>query len=181
MNRLRLLSSIVVMMLACAVGERGAWAGDDLAPLLTRGPLRVSNDNPRYFADSENRIVYLTGSHSWENFQDITDAFDYQAYLDRLAALNHNFIRLWVSESIQSDGGWLMHPPARKNPVVPLPYLRTGSGVALDGGPRLDEEDQEERAEKTQPTPRHDIGSIKQGMRQGLCGQPPGLLVDRGQ
>ena len=31
-----------------------------------------------------------------------------------------------------------MHPPARENPVVPLPYLRTGSGVALDGGPRLD-------------------------------------------
>ena len=105
MNRLRLLSSIVVMMLACAVGERGAWAGDDLAPLLTRGPLRVSNDNPRYFADSENRSVYLTGSHSWENFQDVTGPFDYPAYLDRIFALHHNFIRLWAQESMQSDGG----------------------------------------------------------------------------
>lgn len=117
---------------------KASRAGDDLATLRARGPLPVSSDNPLYFADSENRIVYLTGSHSWENFQDITDAFDYQAYLTRLAALNHNFIRLWVSESIQSDGGGLMHPPARKIPVIPLPYLRTGPGVALDGRPRLD-------------------------------------------
>lgn len=137
-NRLRLLSAIAALLLMCTGGEAAVLAGDDLAPLLTRGPLRVSSDNPRYFADSENRIVYLTGSHSWENFQDITDTFDYQAYLDRLAALNHNFIRLWVGESLQSDGGWLMHPPARENPVAPLPYLRTGPGVASDGGPRLD-------------------------------------------
>jgi hypothetical protein len=122
----------------CTGREPAVQAANDLAPLLTRGPLRVSSDNPRYFEDTESRIVYLTGSHSWENFQDITATFDYQAYLDRLAALNHNFIRLWVGESLQSDGGWLMHPPARENPVAPLPYLRTGPGVASDGGPRLD-------------------------------------------
>lgn len=137
-NRLRLLNSIVLIMLACTVGEREARAGDDLAPLLTRGPLRVSSDNPRYFADSENRIVYLTGSHSWENFQDITGPFDYPAYLDRLTALNHNFIRLWVSEAIRSDGGWLMQPSHWENSVDPLPYSRSGPGLALDGRPRLD-------------------------------------------
>ncbi len=31
-----------------------------------------------------------------------------------------------------------MHPLARENPVGPLPYLRTGPGIALDGGLRLD-------------------------------------------
>ena len=35
-----------------------------------------------------------------------------------------------------------------------------------------EEGQEEERAENIQPTPRHDIGSIKQGVRQGLCGQP---------
>ncbi len=29
------------------------------------GPLHVSRDNPRYFADAEGRVVYLTGSHTW--------------------------------------------------------------------------------------------------------------------
>ena len=135
---MRVLSSIIAFLLVCTGGEAAVQAGDDLAPLLTRGPLRVSSDNPRYFADSESQIVYLTGSHSWENFQDITDTFDYQAYLDRLVALNHNFIRLWVGESLQSDGGWLMYPPVRENPVAPIPYLRTGPGVASDGGARLD-------------------------------------------
>ena len=35
------------------------------------GPLRVSYDNPRYFADPKERIVYLTGSHTWDNLQDM--------------------------------------------------------------------------------------------------------------
>ena len=87
---------------------------------------------------SENRIVYVTGSHTWENFQDVTQSFDYPAYLDRLTALHHNFIRLWVTESIRSDGGWLMNPPPNEKDIAPLPYLRTGPGRALDGGPRLD-------------------------------------------
>lgn len=137
-NRLCLVTALMAIMSAWIVGETEVRAGDDLAPLTTRGPLRVSSDNPRYFADSGNRIVYLTGSHSWENFQDVTGPFDYPAYLDRISVLHHNFIRLWAQESMQSDGGWLMHPPSRENQIAPLPYLRTGPGLALDGGPRLD-------------------------------------------
>ena len=138
MNRLCLVTALMAIMSAWIVGETEVRAGDDLAPLTTRGPLRVSSDNPRYFADSGNRIVYLTGSHSWEDFQDVTGPFDYSAFLDRLAALQHNFIRLWAHESMQSDGGWLMHPPSRENQIAPLPYLRTGPGTAVDGGPKLD-------------------------------------------
>ncbi len=133
-----LLKCVLSLLLLCAAGETRVWGGDDPTPLRTRGPLRQSNDNPRYFADAENRILYLTGSHSWENFQDVTGPFDYPAYLDRISVLHHNFIRLWAQESMQSDGGWLMHPPSRENQIAPLPYLRTGPGLALDGGPRLD-------------------------------------------
>lgn len=132
------LHCIVTVLLLCGAGQVESQAGDSLQSLHTRGPLRQSPDNPRYFVDADNRMVYLTGSHTWENFQDVTQPFDYPAYLDRLAALNQNVIRLWAIESMRSDGGWLMHPPSHENKVAPLPYLRTGPGVALDGGPRLD-------------------------------------------
>lgn len=133
-----LLSCVVGVLLFCLGGHGALWAGEYPTPLQTRGPLRQSPDNPRYFDDADNRIVYLTGSHTWENFQDVTQVFDYPAYLDRLASLYHNFIRLWVTESIHSDGGWLMNPPPNEKDIAPLPYLRTGPGLALDGGPRLD-------------------------------------------
>lgn len=133
-----LLSCVVGVLLFCVGGHAQVLAGEDSTPLQTHGPLRQSTDNSRYFADAENRIVYVTGSHTWENFQDVTEVFDYPAYLDRLTALHHNFIRLWVTESIHSDGGWLMNPLANEKEIAPLPYLRTGPGLALDGRPRLD-------------------------------------------
>jgi len=73
-----------------------------------RGPLRVHPENPRYFTDDTKmpdgswRAIYLTGSHHWNNFQDsaklgkpLTEKFDYDGYLERLAKLNHNYIRMW--------------------------------------------------------------------------------------
>jgi hypothetical protein len=74
-------------------------------------PLRVHPENPRYFthgtrtADGRLHAVYLTGSHHWNNLQDsgrldgpVNDRFDYDGYLRRLAAWNHNFIRMWSWE-----------------------------------------------------------------------------------
>lgn len=106
------LKYIMAVLLLCLAGQADLRAGDDPPPLQTRGPLRQSRDNPRYFVDAGNRIVYLTGSHSWENFQDITQTFAYPAYLDRLASLHHNFIRLWVTELIrlEEDGSRILRP-----------------------------------------------------------------------
>jgi hypothetical protein len=102
------------------------------------GPLRVSSSNPRYFTDDSGQVIYLTGSHTWANFQDVgysnpPPVFDYTAYLNFLQANNHNFFRLWTWEqssgaSWVSDGIWF----------DPLPYRRTGTGVALDGQPKYD-------------------------------------------
>jgi len=36
-----------------------------------QGPLRVHPDNPRYFTDGSDRVIYLTGSHTWANLVDI--------------------------------------------------------------------------------------------------------------
>jgi hypothetical protein len=70
-----------------------------------------------------NEIVYLTGSHHWDNLVDNDTRpgiFDYAAYLNLLQTHNHNFIRLW------SQWAWLQN-------VEPSPYMRSGPGEALDG------------------------------------------------
>ena len=99
-----------------------------------RGPLVVSRSNPRYFADPSGRIVYLTGSHTWDNLVDFgppTPAFDFSSYLEFLKQHNHNFIRLWRRESTR---------PVSKAPayIAPLPWERTGPGDANDGLPKFD-------------------------------------------
>ena len=79
-------------------------------------PLRIHPANPRYFADSAGRAVYLTGSHHWDNLMDNGErpgGFNFESYLDRLEAWGHNFIRLWSHEAWTHD----LHP---------RPYLRTG-------------------------------------------------------
>lgn len=63
------------------------------------GPLRVGSANPRYFTDGNGKATYLTGSHTWNNFQDTPHPkLDYVGYLRLLGRENHNFMRLWVWE-----------------------------------------------------------------------------------
>ncbi len=103
-----------------------------------RGPLAVCADNPRYFTDGTGRAIYLTGSHTHNNLLDggtvdPPPAFDYDRYLDLLAAHGHNFIRLWTRELhtwTESD--------RRVHFNEPMPWRRTGPGTALDGKPRFD-------------------------------------------
>ncbi len=104
------------------------------------GPLRKLPSNPRYFTDDTGRAIYLTGSHTWANFA--TDQgsgptpaqFDYEGYLDFLVAHHHNFFRGWmwdVPYSKQGANGGPFH-------WSPLPWLRTGPGLATDGLPKFD-------------------------------------------
>jgi hypothetical protein len=115
-----------------------------------RGPLRVHPVNSRYFTDGTRNtdgsptVVYLTGSHTWNNLVDIgkddpPEAFDFTAYLGFLERHGHNFIRLWTWESTTLD--------TRSNRAygrdfvehaAPQPWMRTGPGLALDGKPKFD-------------------------------------------
>ena len=56
------------------------------APVQMPGLLRALSSNPRYFTTDGERAVYLTGSHTWANLQDIGLAggppFPYEEYLD---------------------------------------------------------------------------------------------------
>jgi hypothetical protein len=103
------------------------------------GPLRANPLNPNYFSDANGVAIYLTGSHTWRNFQNVgptdpPDEFDYETYIQWMVANNHNFIRLWCWEqtntTVATEGGspWFS----------PSPYERTGDSNANDGKPRFD-------------------------------------------
>jgi hypothetical protein len=117
-------------------------SGSDAA----RGPLVASEANPRYFtvAGDEQKAVYLTGSHIWNNLHDgmgpgaacadTAERLDYGAYLDFLAEHGHNFIRLWRWEQVKSQAaGGDFHLC-----MTPQPWARTGPGRAKDGKPKFD-------------------------------------------
>lgn len=103
----------------------------------TRGPLTIHPANSRWFADRDGRAVYLVGSHTWANFQDFGLAggkpFDHEAWLAFMEEHRFNFQRLWVWE----QAAWA--PWSKEKLLVsPMPYRRTGPGLALDGQPKFD-------------------------------------------
>ena len=105
---------------------------------LFSGPLRVSSVNPRYFTNGTGRAIYLTGSHTWPNFQNVgvTDppaAFNWSGYLDFLEQHHHNVMRLWRWEQAK----WSAETP-NVVWIDPMPYMRPGPGMALDGKPKFD-------------------------------------------
>ena len=100
--------------------------------------LKASSINPRYFSDSNNKIVYLAGSHTWANlidrgYSDPPMPFDYEKYIKFILSCNHNFFRLWTWE----DTGNLIEGTAHYY-HTPLTYDRTGPGLANDGKPKFD-------------------------------------------
>ena len=103
------------------------------------GPLRVHPTNPRYFTDDSGKAIYLTGSHTWTNLQDVNgykeltnlaELGGFKGHLEWLHSYNHNFIRLWILEH-----AW---DAAEGATIAPLPWPRTGPGNALDGKPKFD-------------------------------------------
>jgi hypothetical protein len=102
------------------------------------GVLRVSEINPRYFTDNSDKAVYLTGSHTWANFQEhYTDMdsviFDWEGYLDMMQNYGHNFMRFWMYEQPEGQA-WTRE----KAYVSPMYYARTGKEMAHDGKPKFD-------------------------------------------
>ena len=133
------LTTIAILCLTIVFGASPLLA----EPSPATGPLSVHPTNPRYFADPTGRAVYLTGSHTWSNLQDgDSSVFNYSSYLGLLQTNNHNFIRLWISESPQADAGLTPAPGFTGGTpwyqkASPLPYARTGPGSAADGLPKF--------------------------------------------
>ena len=124
--------------------EERATAAAPPPPQRAHGPLRVHPTNPRYFSDGTKgrdgswKAVYLTGSHTWANLidrgpGDPPPVFDYHGYLAFLQKHHHNFIRLWGRQVTwyHGYGEQVLH-------ATPLPWTRSGPGLALDGKPQFD-------------------------------------------
>ena len=135
----------VAALLACSCaretpqrigGPETLFAGD--STVAARGPLRVLAANPRYFTDGSGRAVYLTGSHTWDNRQDIgSHRFDWDGYLARLQGYHHNFVRFWMWEQPKGLTTW-PDPVESLATVTPVLFVRSGPGLAADGEPRFD-------------------------------------------
>lgn len=104
------------------------------------GPLRKNPINPRYFTDSSGKAIYLTGSHTWFSMQDMwleedgKSIFDYNEFLDMMEGYGHNFLRFWQYALHTRYAPWT----EEKIIFDPLPYARTGKGLANDGEPKFD-------------------------------------------
>ena len=103
------------------------------------GPLRRNPVNPRYFTDDSGKAIFLTGSHTWSVMQDIwlestpRKNMDYDGYLQMMEDFGHNFLRFWqwnqTKNSPWNDISTLFDP---------MPYERTGPGIAQDGLEKFD-------------------------------------------
>src|SRR5439155_5569626 len=56
-------------------------------------PLKALSTNPHYFTDGSGKAIYLTGSHTWNDFQDwgtndSIQPFDFSAFVKILVAHN---------------------------------------------------------------------------------------------
>jgi hypothetical protein len=124
-------------------------SGSSTGPSAAAGPLAVSETNPRYFTvaasdATDQRAVYLTGSHVNNNYHDgsgpgadcaeVPEPNDFRGYLGFLKERGHNFIRLWRWEQFKSQvAGGAFHFC-----MTPQPWPRTGPGMAKDGKPKFD-------------------------------------------
>lgn len=123
---------------ACLVGGgiiKGALLDQPrLVPI--RGRLRPHPTNGRYFTNDTGGAIYLTGSHlGWElqdNAWDKGVTFDFDSYLDLLTRHGHNLIRMWSVEHTRTN------KPGVKVHASPMPFVRSGPGLALDGRPKFD-------------------------------------------
>ena len=108
-----------------------------LSPAIN-GPLKHLDTNPNYFTDNSGKAIFLTGSHTWENFQDIYSEenmpkLDWKEYLDMMESKHHNFMRFWVWEH-PYGASWSSMPIT----IEPMPYMRTGRDKAFDEKPKFD-------------------------------------------
>ncbi|MFI5461052.1 MAG: putative collagen-binding domain-containing protein [Isosphaerales bacterium] len=120
-----------------------AWGAPAPESKPITAPLRALSTNPNYFTDGTGKAIYLTGSHTWNNFQDWAtngsiQPLDFAAYVEMLVKHKHNFTLIWATELPTFRG----LPTTASSPpdfsVTPQPWRRTGPGNASDGKLKFD-------------------------------------------
>jgi hypothetical protein len=132
--RRRLLSAVVLLVVAVGLSPLVASATTSVTSALRALPA-----NPHYFTDASGKAILLTGSQSWDSFQDTDQSsnpapVDFTAYVNFLKAHGHNCTILWKKDlptyfNWGAGGVWHM---------APHPWSRTGPGNASDSLPKFD-------------------------------------------
>lgn len=144
------LLGILSIILAGVLGGCGALQdvkNSSEAPLTAKqvpiaGPLRRSK-NPHYFEDARGNALILCGSHSWNTLQDwgtnrAVRTLDFDAFVNFLKVHGHNMTLLWCTELPKFHGLPTTEKSAPDFTVSPFPWMRTGPGLATDGGLKFD-------------------------------------------
>lgn len=138
--KLHVRATILLAGVIAAYSSRAQLTSSLQAP--ASGPLRVSA-NPNYFEDATGTPLILCGSQTWNTLQDwgsngTIQPLDFGAFVSFLRAHGHNFTLLWGTElpKFHSMPVTATSPPDFT--VVPQPWMRTGPGIATDGGLKFD-------------------------------------------
>jgi len=132
-----LVAVIIPALLAITCDARSDEGVAQVHVRRTNGPLRIHPSNPRYLCDRDGRAAFLAGHEVFGDLQDrawgSSGVLDWDRYLDFAQARGLNYLRNWI---IWSTGFGADAVPERR--ATPMPYARTGPGLAADGGPRFD-------------------------------------------
>jgi hypothetical protein len=141
-NRWFAASRLLLFCVACSLLAAANRTSAAETASSINGPLRQSN-NPNYFQDANGAPLILCGSHSWNTLQDwgtdgVVRPVDFDAFVRFLKDHGHNFTLLWYTElpKFRSLPTTETAPPDFT--VSPHPWLRTGPGLATDGGKKFD-------------------------------------------
>ena len=137
---LLMLAACQVPALSGTADSGGARPRVKQSPI--NGPLRQSR-NPNYFEDASGTPLILCGSHSWNTLQDwgangSIQPLDFNAFVSFLKVHGHNFTLLWVTELPRFRGLPSTETAPPDFTVSPHPWMRTGPGLATDGGLKFD-------------------------------------------
>ena len=142
-RRMGVVCFALILFSSLARGAPSPPSSEPAPPLKPiTAPLRALSTNPHYFTDGSGKAIYLTGSHTWNNFQDwgtngATQALVFTAYAKMLVDHHHNFTLLWAIELPVFRGLPTTASAPPDFTVTPQPWQRTGPGNASDGKPRF--------------------------------------------
>jgi hypothetical protein len=127
---------------ACPALAREGRDHERALPAPIKGPLRQSR-NPNYFEDAGGTPLILCGSQTWNTLQDwgtdgVVRPLDFNAFISFLKAHGHNFTLLWCMELPKFRNLPTTESSAPDFTVSPFPWMRTGPGLATDGGLKFD-------------------------------------------
>ena len=102
------------------------------------GPLTKSTVNTRYFVTPAGNGVFLSGSHTWDDFQDTDQtstpaAFPFTNFVNMLKSKGQNATILWRKD-MPRECGW----NSGTWNLLQQPWLRSTTAGASDGGNKFD-------------------------------------------